>query len=479
MLEVTFKLKEGNAMIFGTILERFVEKSPACVMVRATMENVITSDLLDRVFEQTAQRQYCRELLFSSLVDLLGLVATRERKSVNDAYQAEEERFTVSVAAVYDKLQGVEVEVSRQMIRQTAVRLASVVRCLLPRHCPLLPGYHVKIIDGNHLPSTEHRIRELRFTREGPLPGHALVVLDPDLMLAVDVFPCEDAHAQERSLLPRVLETVKARDLWIADRNFCTTGFLFGIARRGGFFVIRQHASTLTYELLGDRRKIGVCPTGTIYEQQMRLSHPDDQPMAIRRITVVLKKPTRNGETEIHILTNLPKKDADARTVADLYLRRWTVENAFQELGQALHSEIKTLGYPKAALLSFCVALLAYNVISVVKSAVAAAHGEALERNRISGYYLAGEIAATYHGMMIAVPAKQWQRLFGPMTGPQLARVLKSLASKVSPKRFRKNIRGPRKPRPANRISGKRNHHVSTARILAKRKSNKQHAMTA
>jgi hypothetical protein len=64
-------------MIFGTILERFVERSPACVMVRGTMENVVTPGVLDDVFEQAAQRQYCRELLFSSVVDLLGLVANR------------------------------------------------------------------------------------------------------------------------------------------------------------------------------------------------------------------------------------------------------------------------------------------------------------------------------------------------------------------------------------------------------------------
>jgi len=465
-------------MIFGTILERFVERSPACVMVRGTMENVVTPDVLDDVFEQAAQRQYCRKLLFSSVVDLLGLVATGARKSVNDAYQAEKDRFTVSITAVYDKLQGIEVNVSRRMIRQTAVRLTGVVCHLLPRHSPLLPGYRVKIIDGNHLPATEHRIRELRWTRQGPLPGQALVVLDPELMLAIDVFPCEDGHAQERSLLPQVLETVKANDLWIADRNFCTTGFLFGIAQRKGFFVIRQHASTLTYELLGNRRKISRCPTGVAYEQSMRLQCPEGLTIVIRRITVKLKKPTRDGETEIHVLTNVPAKNADARTIADLYLRRWTVENAFQELGQALHSEIKTLGYPKAALLSFCVALLAYNVISVVKSALAAVHGSALERHRISGYYLAGEISATYCGMMIAVPAKQWERLFGPLTASQLASVLKFLAAKVRPDRFRKNVRGPRKPRPRNRISGKRNHHVSTARIIAKRKS-KMHAMTA
>lgn len=47
------------------------------------------------------------------------------------------------------------------------------------------------------------------------------MVLEPQLRLATDVFPCEDAHAQERSLIEEVLETVQAQDLWIADRNFC------------------------------------------------------------------------------------------------------------------------------------------------------------------------------------------------------------------------------------------------------------------
>lgn len=465
-------------MIFGKILERFVKESPACVMVRATLENAVPLSVLDEIFEETAKRQYCRELLFSSLVNLLGLVATGVRKSVNDAYRAEKERFTVSIAAVYDKLQGVETEVSRQLIVQTALSLIDVVRRLKPPSRPLLPGYRTKIVDGNHLPSTEHRIAELRRTRSGPLPGQSLVVLEPDLMLATDVFPCEDGHAQERSLLPQVLKTVQPKDLWIADRNFCTTGFLFGIDERKAAFIIRQHASTLTYELLGNPRKVGPCPTGMLYEQRMRLQHPDGRSRVVQRVTVKLKKPTRNGETEVHVLTNLPKKIADARTVADLYLRRWTVENAFQELGEALNSEIKTLGYPKAALLSFTVALLAYNVISVVKSALAAVHGQSLERHKISGYYLAGEIGAGYHGMMIAVPPEQWTRKFGALSAAELAGVLRHLARKIHPDRFRKNVRGPRKPRPPNRASGSRNHHVSTARILAQRKR-KLHALTA
>ena len=149
-----------------------------------------------------------------------------------------------------------------------------------------------------------------------------------------------------------------------------------------------------------------------IYEQKMRLMDAEGKGMDVRRVTIELKKPTRDGETEIHLLTNLPAKAANARSVADLYLRRWTVEKAFHELDQALHGEIKTLGYPGAALLSFCVALLAYNVISVVKSALAAVHKAEAKREDLSGYYLAGELAAAYHGMMIAVPAEEWTRHF-------------------------------------------------------------------
>jgi len=120
-------------MMFGEVLDRFVAESAVSVMFRGTLENAVTPELLDEVFAQTAKRQRCGELLFSSVVNLLGLVATGSRKSVNAAYKARKEQFTVSVTAVYDKLSGVETAVSRQMVRQTALRMAEVVRRLSPR----------------------------------------------------------------------------------------------------------------------------------------------------------------------------------------------------------------------------------------------------------------------------------------------------------------------------------------------------------
>ncbi|NNF95527.1 MAG: transposase [Halobacteria archaeon] len=68
------------------------------------------------------------------------------------------------------------------------------------------------------------------------------------------------------------------------------------------------------------------------------------------------------------LLTNLSKTAAPAQQIAELYRKRWTIETAFQELEVHLHSEINSLGYPKAALFGFCVALVAYNVLALVKA---------------------------------------------------------------------------------------------------------------
>jgi IS4 transposase len=217
-------------------------------------------------------------------------------------------------------------------------------------------------------------------------------------MLATDVVPCEDGHAQERSLLDQILAKVAAKDLWIADRNLCTTDFLFGIAGRGGFFAIRQHASTLHWEFVGKRRACGRIETGQVFEQTIRATNEADEILILRRITVLLDQPTRDGETELHILTNVPAKDARAEVIADLYRRRWTIETAFQELEASLNSEVNTLGYPKAALFAFCVALVAYNVLSTVKGALRSVHGEEKVADEVSGYYVADEIQMTHRG---------------------------------------------------------------------------------
>ena len=316
-------------MILSDVFERFSRDSPLSVMAQGVMENAMNPQILDQLFDDVAQKQFTNKLLFSTTVDLMSVVVCNIRPSIPAAFQARAETVGATIDAVYDKLDGTETVVSAALVQSVADRLAPVVEAMNGAREEWLPGYRVRILDGNHLPGSEHRIKELRTIGAGALPGHALVVLDPRLMLATDVVLCEDGHAQERSLLDQIVAKVAAKDLWIADRNFCTTDFLFGIAGRGGFFVIRQHASTLHWTFVGKRRACGRIATGKVFEQTIRASNDAGEILFLRRVTVLLDQPTRDGETELHILTNVPAKDAKARTIADLYRKRWTIETAF------------------------------------------------------------------------------------------------------------------------------------------------------
>jgi hypothetical protein len=455
-------------MSSGAMFQRFMEKAPVTVMVRSTLERVLSPTAIDAIFAGSAVRQVEGELLFSSVVELLAVVVWRQRDSINQAYKHAQEDFEVSVKSVYNKLNGTETQVCRALVRETAEPLVEIVTALGPTRKAQLTGYRTRIIDGNHLTSTDHRLKVLRTTNSGPLPGQVLAVLDPDRMLIVDLFPCADGEAQERRTLPEVIPSARERDLWIADRNFCTTGFLFGLARRKACFLIRQHQSTLSWEKETQAKKIGRCETGVIYEQNLHLQDGDET-LIVRRITIRLDQPTRGGETEINLLTNLPRNDANAYRVAELYLKRWTIENAFQEIEQALRSEINTLGYPGAALLGFAVAALTYNALSVAKWAIEIEHSDSITREQVSGYYLAGAVSADYGGMMIALPEEEWTDRFAALPPNQFAAHLRTCACYVRPDTFRKNVRGPKRPRP-KRSSGAIDHHVSTARLIAEQK---------
>lgn len=450
-------------MILRDLIERFEKKAPVCIMVRATMENVLSAERLDAMFERAADQQENRHLMFSTVADIMGLVACKIHPSVHAGYQAKKEEVGVTAKALYDKLQRMETNVSRRVVSETAGRMTEIIRKtggLLPE---LVPGYRVKVLDGNHLRRTQRRIKELRALNSAPLPGHCAVILDPQLKLAIDVIPCEDAHAQERTLLPQVLETVERRDLWVADRNDCTVAFLFGIKRRRAYFAIRQHAQ-LPHKLLGRRKLIGKSETGLVYEQRVRLADAEGNRMTIRRVTVKLNEPTRDGETEIHVLTNLPKK-IDALRVAELYRKRWTIEIAFNELAQNLEGEIETLGYPRAALFGFCMALVCYNVLSVVLAALRAVHGAETVQEKVSFYYLCDEVAGNHRGL--EVMEEYWARKYARLTPVRLARELIRIAKLTQLSRYRKHKRGPKKP--VAKMNKKHRSHVATARIVAQR----------
>jgi IS4 transposase len=432
-------------------------------MARATLENLFQPERLDKLFERTAQKQYERTLLFSSVVELMHAVVLGVEPSVYSAYRKRRQKLKVSDQAVYDKLDGMELGLSAALVQDSAQQAVSVIDALAARRDPWLPGYQMRVLDGNHLSATEHRLEELRTTWAAPLPGKVLAVLDPETGLATDVFLTPDGHAQERSLLDEVLQLVQERDVWIADRNFCTFKFMFEIAKKLGYFIIRQHG-TVQGKLRGGRVFQGEGPTGKIYEQTIEFLY-EEKTYQLRRITVELNEATRDGDTSLHLLTNLPKK-VSACQVANLYRQRWTIETLFFEVTTTLTCEMDTLCYPKAALFVFCLALLAANAVAVIKAALRAEYGEE-EADELSGYYLALEVRQVHEGMMIALPAECWQEFARMKVGP-FAKTLLKMAAHVELERYRKSRRGPKKP-PPKKKRYQNGGHVSTHKLLAER----------
>jgi Transposase DDE domain len=453
--------------MLGAVFERFVEKSPLSVMVRATLERVLSADCLDLWYERTAEKQYTRELLFSTVYDLMSQVVFCVQPSVRAAYLAQEADVGTSIVSVYNKLNGLETRTSAELVRYSAREFAPLIAQMGGERAPWLDGYRVKIVDGNCLEASEHRLKVLREATGRALPGKSLVVYEPAHGLVTDVFPCEDGHAQERALLGAVLDTVASGDLWIADRNFCTRAFLCEMDTRGSFFVIRQHQG-LPFEILSPLQSYDRTPTGHIAQQRVRVVDEHGAEHVLRRLRLKLDHPTRDGATLLHILTNLPRQISGKR-VAQLYRNRWTLETAFQHLEAYFHSEINTLGYPKAALFGFCLALVAYNVLAVVLAALRSAHGEDTVEHEVSLYYIANEIATTYTGMMIAIPEAEWA-VFDAMNTADLAAILLELAQGVRLQAFRKSPKSPPKSR-CKRPRTPKKGHVSTAKLLISRKA--------
>ena len=453
-------------MLQNQVYERFVEQRPVPVMTRLLLETVLSPQKLDELFGKVAKEQYTRELLFSSIVALMTAVVFRIHPSVNAAYQAEKEKLPVTIQSVYNKLNGVEPITASELVRHTYRQLEPVIHEMGGQTQDWLPGYQVKVLDGNHLAATEHRLLELRDVAAGPLPGLSVAVLDCSTMMVQDVLLCEDGHAQERSLLPEILQLVRKGQVWIGDRGFCTSYFLHGIAKGDAFFIIRQHATNAPWEPAGTRKRIGRAETGTLYEQSIRIWAEDGSKLMARRLTLELDKPTRDNETELHLLTNLPRRAAPARKVAELYRSRWTIETAFQQLTVDLRCEVDTLAYPRAALFGFCVAVAAFNILSTIKAAIRAEHGHEAA-DSLSSFYLTHEILRTYDGMMIAIAPVDWEPM-QQLSSQEVAQEVKRLASRIRLSRFRKSIRGPKKLiTPRTRYQSKP--HVSTAKLLAKR----------
>jgi len=453
-------------MLDGATYKRLVQEAPEAVMVRTVLEHALEAEAVDEVFEACRDDQYTRTLLFSSIVELMTVVVCRVRRSVNAAYKFQRDKLDVSLKSVYNKLNASDPSVCAGLCAHAAERMRQVIEELNVPQRPLIPGYQTRILDGNQFAATEHRIGELRTIASGPLPGKALVVWDADVGMITNVYCCEDSYTQERQMALEVLEDVQPGELWIADRNFCTAVFLWEVHESKACFIVRRHAANVRFRTAGRERRSGPTETGVVYETPIVIEDDCGGEFAARLVRVELKSATRDGDKSVELLTNLPA-DVAALTIADAYRQRWQIETVFFELDRVFNGEIKTLGHPGAALLAFSLSLIAYNALRVVRTALAAVHGQRAA-DQVSEYYLTELVFTDWRALNILAAPQDWTNKFAYASPRALAAALQRAAKHVDMQRIEKTTRGPKK-KPPRRTSHKRKPHVSTHRILQAR----------
>lgn len=451
-------------MLSQAVLDHLESKCGEAVMVRAVLENALPPLEVDCVFEQHRQRQYSRKLLFSTIVELLGMVVCRVRPSMHAAFQLGSEKIGASVRAVYDKLNRTEPRISSALVHAAYQRMKLTIDRLGVARPALVRGYHTRIVDGNHLAATEHRLEPLRQMSGAPLPGVAIVVYDRERELIESVDLDEDAYTQERALVLGALDRAQAKELWIADSHFCFTVFVWRLATVGAAYLVRRHSANVPFKFVGPERRCGRTETGIVFERPIRISDGSGNEMPARWVRVALNQPTRDGDHEIELLTNLPPR-VSALQVAEAYRRRWDIEVAFADVAQLFHGEIETLGHPRAALLAFALALIAYNAISLVKSAMRATHGSQRIDEELSLYFVAHKVQSHWEALDIFAQPDDWSRRFASLSPLQLSRYLQHVAGQVNLAHLKKHPRGVKKPQPTRKFI-KSQPHVSTARLL-------------
>jgi IS4 transposase len=459
-------------MLASELLARYQEKEPIPLMAWGLLNHAVSPDFVNDLFARTACNQYTRTLLFSDVVALMSTVVTGMHRSVGSALEGKMPRGGVSDQAVYGKLNGLEPVLCEALVRESSQRLSRVIAALGNAPAPPVPGYRTRILDGNAIGATEHRLDDLRDVSSAALPGKSLVFLDAQESLATEMIACEDGHAQERSMSDEVLKRICVNDLVIADRNFCTTKLLVGIHECGGAFLIREHKN-LPWTALEAPIARGVNENGAFWEHTVRIETENGASITVRRIIVELPDKTRDGDSKLVLLTTLPPEAADAMRVAELYRTRWTIETLFQTLTTTLRCEAKTLCYPRAALFVFAVALLAANVVAALRAVIGSVHGRQAEA-MLSTFYIVAAIqrgaTTLFDGFGAEIVAP-----YANMTLSELVDFLQTCARHVDLERYRKAPPKPKRPRQKKRPPAPPDQpHVSTARILAAAKEKKK-----
>ena len=214
------------------------------------------------------------------------------------------------------------------------------------------------------------------------LRGVALVSMRSGLLLDADVGPYSGKGTGETALLWRLLGTLRAGDILVADSYYCTYWLLAACLARGVQVVMRNHH--LRDDSPADARRLvkGQClaawtrpPRPAWMNEETYATMPES--LEVRLVESSNEQPGQRTEKITIATTLLDHKLYDAAWLAGIYRGRWRVELDIRAIKVTLGMDVLRAKTPEMVRTELWSCLLVYNLLRESMLQAARASGRA------------------------------------------------------------------------------------------------------
>ena len=289
------------------------------------------------------------------LARLLGREDLFWTPKVTVSQQALSKRFLAFPAEV---MQRVLLDLLPTLRERWAVRRRPLPEAVVCAHTTFA---RIFVVDGSTLEALFRKLQALQDVPPGSLAGKICTVIDLATRLPEQIWFTEAAQAHDTNFADQILAFAPAQTLWIFDRGFFDFTFFEALITKGVAWITRAKSNTVfTVQRVW-------LHTAEVRDRIVRLG--GDQ--ASERHPVRLIE-VRFGTTWYRYLTSvLDPAILPASVVADLYRRRWRIEEAFQVVKRLLNLAYLWTGSPNGVLLQVWSTWLFFAVLVDLGDAVA------------------------------------------------------------------------------------------------------------
>jgi hypothetical protein len=227
------------------------------------------------------------------------------------------------------------------------------------------------IVDGSTLEALFRKLKALEDAPFGQLAGKMCAIIDLATHYPVDIWFSEQARAFDTNFNSDILQRIKPRTLLLLDRGFYDFQFFADLIANECHFITRPKSNT--------KVEVVRCLSDTDTVKDM-LVHLGTGQNGTPILTLRLVKVRFESQWYSYITSVLDPQILPPCVVADLYRRRWRIEEAFSILKRVLNLSYLWTGSTNGIKLQLWATWLFYAVLLDLGDAVADALKVPIER---------------------------------------------------------------------------------------------------